>query len=360
MDDQMAPTDTHNTFHPIDGPASWLGAEIARATTWIHHLSDGEIAGIEAALSYAERSNRTLSDLRLTDFPLPSLSAVLADTRIELEEGSGIKLLRGFPTDRFSTEQLRMVFWGLGLHIGTAVSQSSRNDYLGDVRDLGTGLDGPKFRGYTSSGELTYHSDAADITGLFCLHPAMQGGLSRIVSAAAIHDEILSTRPDLLAVLYEPYWWSMQGNELPGIAPFYTQPIFAVEEGYFAARYTRTHIRSAETEAKTNPDIPALSHEQEEALAYFDEIAARPEFHLTMMFEPGDMQFLNNHLTLHTRTAFEDFPEDDRRRHLLRLWLSPPNGRPLSESFQPFFRDVQMGAVRGGFPGEGERQFTTL
>jgi len=163
-----------------------------------------------------------------------------------------------------------------------------------------------------------------------------------------------------LAVLYEPYWWSMQGNELPGVAPFYTQPIFAVEDGYFAARYTRTHIRSAELEAETNPDIPALSREQEEALAYFDEIAARAEFHLTMMFEPGDMQFLNNHLTLHTRTGFEDFPETERRRHLLRLWLSIPNGRPLAESFRPFFRDVQAGAVRGGFPGRGERQFTTL
>jgi len=358
--DRMAATNPQETFHPIGGPASWLGNEIARSTSWVHHFSDSEIAEIEAALSYAERSNRTLSDLRLSDFPLPSLSPVLTDTRIELEEGSGIKLLRCFPTDRFSTAQLRMVFWGLGLHLGTAVSQSSRNDYLGDVRDIGTGLHGPKFRGYTSSGELTYHCDAADITGLFCLRPAMQGGLSRIVSSAAIHDEIQSTRPDLLAALYAPYWWSMQGNELPGVAPFYTQPIFAVEDGHFAARYTRTHIRSAELEAETNPDIPALSSDQEEALAYFDEIAARPEFHLTMMFEPGDMQFLNNHLTLHTRTAFEDFPETDRRRHLLRLWFSLPNGRPLAESFRPFFRDVQAGAVRGGFPGQGERQFTTL
>lgn len=345
---------------PIGGPASWVGSEIAHDTAWIHHVSDAEVAEIEAALFNAERSNKTMSDLGLADFPLPSLSAVLADVRIELEDGCGIKLLRGFPTDRFTTAQLRMVFWGLGLHVGTAVSQSSRNDYLGDVRDIGTGLDGPKFRGYTSNGDLTYHCDAADVTGLFCLHPAKLGGLSRIVSTAAIHDEILNTRPDLLEVLYRPFWWSMQGNELRGVAPFYTQPIFAIEDGHFAARYTRTHIRSAELEAETNPDIPALTAQQTEALTYIDEIAARSEFHLTMMFEPGDMQFLNNHLTLHTRTAFEDFPETERRRHLLRLWLSLPNGRPLAESFRPFFRDVLPGAVRGGFPGTGERQFTTL
>jgi len=337
-----------------------LGSEIEHTSSWVHHFADAEIAEIQAALSTAERSGRALLDLRLEDFPVPSLSPVIANLQTELQDGCGIKLLRGFPTDGFTTAQLRLAFWGLGLHIGTAVSQSSRNDYLGDVRNIGTGLDGPQFRGYTSNGELTYHCDAADVTALFCLQPAKQGGLSRIVSSAAIHDEIFTTRPDLLAVLYQPFWWSMQGNELPGVAPFYTQPIFALEDSHFAARYTRTHIRSAELEAETNSDIPALSPEQTEALSYIDEIAARPEFHLTMMFEPGDMQFLNNHLTLHTRTAFEDFPETERRRHLLRLWLSLPNGRRLAESFRPFFRDVQAGAVRGGFPGTGERQFTTL
>jgi hypothetical protein len=360
MVELMTNTDPQHTIRPVGLPAAWLGADLVGESRWIHHFDDAEVAEIERALSSAERSGKTLDEIQIVDFPLPSLSNVLAKMRTELEEGPGIKLLRGFPSSRFTPRQLRLVYWGLGLHVGAAVSQSSRNDYLGDVRDLRTGLDGPEFRGYTSNGELTYHCDAADVTGLFCLHPAKEGGLSRIVSSAAIHDEILNTRPDLLEVLYEPYWWSMQGNELLDTPPFYTQPIFAVEDGFFAARYTRTHIRSAELEAETNPAIPALSAQQAEALALIDEISARPEFHLTMMFEPGDMQFLNNHLTLHTRTSFEDFPEPDRRRHLLRLWLSLPNGRPLAESFRPFFGDIDAGAVRGGFPGRGERQFTTL
>ncbi len=356
----MDATETRETPDPIGGPAHWLGPAMERDTTWIHFFTDAEIEEVERALDVAEQSGRPLKDLRAEDFPLPSFAAVLAKMSVELEDGCGITLLRGFPTERFTARQLRMVFWGLGLHTGTAVSQSKRNDYLGDVRDLGTGLDGPQFRGYTSNGELTYHCDAADVTGLFCLHPAMRGGLSRIVSSAAIHDELLRRRPDVLSALYEPIWWSMQGNELPGVAGFYTQPIFAVERGHFACRYTRTHIRSAELEAESNSNIAALSAQQVEGLALIDEIAAQPEFHLTMMFEPGDMQFLNNHLTLHTRTAFEDFPEPERKRHMLRLWLSLPNGRPLAESFRPFFRDVDAGAVRGGFPGVGEPQFTTL
>ncbi|MBT3991562.1 MAG: TauD/TfdA family dioxygenase [Rhodospirillaceae bacterium] len=340
----------------IGGGADWLGKDIQDSTDWVHVFSADDIAEIHAAKEQVEAAGISLEDMTAEDFPLPTLLEVMVDVQLELEDGLGLKLLRGFPSKDYSKDELRLIYWGIGLHVGTAVSQSKRNDYLGDVRDIGTPHDGPEFRGYTSNGELTYHTDAADVTALFCVRPAMTGGLSRIVSCVAIHNEILRTRPDLLEVLYEPYYWSMQGNELPGVAPYYTQPIFAVEDGYFACRYTRTHIRSAEQA----DECPDLTPKQSEALDLVDEISARPEFHITMMFEPGDIQFLNNHLTLHTRTAFEDFTEATDKRHLMRLWLSLPNGRPLSDGFKPFFRDVSAGAVRGGFPGEGAPQFTTI
>ena len=276
----------HETKKIVGGKANWLGDELQQSSDWIHIFDAKEIDEIEEAVTRATSLGCSLETLTKEEFPLPTLTVVLADVRHELEDGRGLKLLRGFPTSRFSRDTLRLIYWGIGLHIGTSVSQSKRNDYLGDVGDLGTGLDGPKFRGYTSSGELTYHSDAADVTGLFCLHPARKGGLSRIVSAVAIHNEILRTHPDSLDVLYQPYYWSMQGNELPGVPAYYTQPIFAVHEGYFASRYTRTHIRSAEM----MPDLPGLTPEQSEALNLIDEISARPEFHLTMMFKPGDIQ----------------------------------------------------------------------
>jgi Taurine catabolism dioxygenase TauD, TfdA family len=160
----------------------------------------------------------------------------------------------------------------------------------------------------------------------------------------------------LLEVLYRPYWWGRQGNELPGQSAFYTQPIFADHGGRFFGRYTRTHIRTAELSA----DVDALGPDEAAALDLIDEICARAEFALTLMFEPGDMQFLNNHLTLHMRTAFTDHPEPARRRHMLRLWLALPNGPELPDSFRPFFGDTAAGAVRGGFPGHGAEQvFTT-
>ena len=336
--------------------ANWLGKDIENNNNWVHYFSTNEVKEIKSALSVAESSISSLSQVTKDNFRLPQLSQVFEQIQIELEEGLGIKLLRGFPVSDFSEDQLRLVYWGIGLYLGTAVSQSKRNDYLGDVRDLGTGLDGPEFRGYTSNGELTYHVDAADITGLFCLKPAKEGGLSKIISSVAIHNEILKRNRDLLETLYQKYPWSMQGNELPGHSGFYTQPIFAIEKGYFACRYTRTHIRSAEM----NPEIEDLSLKQTEALELIDEICRQPEFNLTMMFEPGDIQFLNNHLTMHTRTAFIDYAKESEKRHLLRLWLSMPNGRPLSEGFKPFFRDVSQGAVRGGFSGLGEPLYKTI
>jgi hypothetical protein len=49
-----------------------------------------------------------------------------------------------------------------------------------------------------------------------------------------------------------------------------------------------------------------------------------------MNFMPGDIQLLHNHTILHARSAYEDWPEVERKRHLLRLWLSPPGARPRS------------------------------
>jgi hypothetical protein len=100
--------------------------------------------------------------------------------------------------------------------------------------------------------------------------------------------------------------------------------------------------------------LPDMTPAQAEALDLIDELCTRPEFQLTMMFEPGDVQFLNNHLMLHMRTEFEDYAEPEKRRHLMRLWLSPPNGRELSRAFAPFYGDTAAGAVRGGHPGHGD------
>ena len=336
----------------IEGAANWQGAEMLRRTDWIHDLTAGELAELDAALAAVHRRGLGIEDITsAAQFPLERLAEQIDRARWMLEEGPGLFHFRGIDTTRYSKDDLRLMYWGIGRHLGTAVSQSMRGDLLGDVRDLGIDINSPQGRGYTSNAQLSYHTDSADVVGLMVLRTAKSGGLSMIGSSVAIHNEIARTRPDLLEVLYQPFPWSWQGQEPPGSKPWYLQPICSAHKGKFSCRYIRAHIRNG----GQFDDSPSLTEKQVEAMDYFDSLACSERFHFSMMFKPGDIQLLNNHVCVHSRTHFEDFPELDRRRHLLRMWLSVPNSRELSPAMGTIYRIQANGAVRGGFPSRSGR-----
>jgi hypothetical protein len=56
-----------------------------------------------------------------------------------------------------------------------------------------------------------------------------------------------------------------------------------------------------------------------------EQTANDPGLYLDMEFRPGDIQLLKNSVILHKRTAYEDWDEPERKRHLLRLWLAAPD-----------------------------------
>jgi Taurine catabolism dioxygenase TauD, TfdA family len=331
---------------PIASPAVWRGPELVKRTDWIHTLTSNEIAEIEDALHKAKRLGVTLETIERHTFPLAAFPRIVERAHVQLENGPGMFLIRGFPTERYPAADLRMIYWALGKYLGTAVTQSAEGDVLGDVRDLKVDLSGPKGRGYKTNAELEYHTDSCDVVALFVLRTAKAGGRSMIASSVAAHNEVLKRRPDLLEVLYQPFTWSLQNQNLPGGTPTYGQPIFTMHEGHFACRYIRTHIRSAQR----YPEVPRLTEPQNEAIALLDSIVADEAMHFSMMFQPGDIQILNNHVTLHARTHYEDYDEPDRKRHLLRMWLSMPNTRALSPALGQIYKDRRAGAVRGGFP----------
>lgn len=331
----------------INSPAAWQANDMPAATHWRRHLKASEIEEIDAGLRHAKSVGGALGNLTKDQFPLPTVSNLLADMREKLETGPGIDLLKGFPVDRYTMEELRLIYWGLAVHLGMPVEQSKYGDLLGDVRDMGVDEKSHGGRGYTSSGNLTFHSDAADVTGLFCLQTAQQGGGSLIASSVAIHNRIARDRPDLLAVLYQPYCWSWRGQNKPDDPTFYTQPVYGQRDGHFVSRYLRSTIDFSREEPGATPQTA----QQVEALDYLDSVIADPEFYFEMMFEPGDIQFVNNHVIYHARREFDDDPSTKRHRHLLRLWLSMPNSRPLPASFGALYRDQSAGAVRGGYPG---------
>jgi len=334
----------------VDNPACWLGAELQARTDWYRPLGRSEIAELRDALRHAE-ARHGLTDLAswtVADFPLPAVAGVLDALRHDLVEGCGVAVLDGFPVRDHTKAELRALWWGIGLHLGTALAQSSRNDRIGDVRDLGTGITGKAGRGYTSNVELGWHSDAADVTGLFFLRQGADGGTSGFASSVAVHNEILRRRPDLMAVLYEPFPVSWQSNELPGDRAWYDMPVYGRAGEHTACAYVSTNILLAHR----NAGAPPLDATQEEAVRLVGAVAREPQFGFLRHFEPGAMVFVNNQTVFHLRTAFTDDPaaEPEDRRHLLRLFLCLPNGRELPRSFASYFGDVRAGAVRGGYP----------
>jgi hypothetical protein len=343
--------------HLITSPADWRAADLAADTGWIAQFTSRECDEIEAALRTAQARGATLETLTRDDFPLPEVAARIARTRDAVENGRGIAVLRGLPTAAYTKDELRLIYWGLGRYLGTAVSQSKDGDLLGDVRDFGSDVNSADGRGYKSKQQLSFHCDSCDVVALMVLRVALSGGVSMIASSLAVHNELVRTRPELADALYEPVAWSWQGQEPPGEPGWYLQPVFTFFAGKFACRYVRAHLRNAQRFA----DAPRLTALQSEALDALDEIAARPDVHVAMHFQPGDIQILCNHTCLHARTAFEDHADEDRRRHLLRMWLAVPNSRALSPSWSTIYRDTSAGAVRGGFPSRsGSHHFHTL
>jgi hypothetical protein len=342
----------------VDTPAVWLAAELEASDRWRHTFQPEELDEIDAAIVEARRRSPDLDLSRLgaEDFPLPTLTSLAERIRCELVDGVGVMLVDGFPVDRHDMNELRAVWWCVGNHIGTPVAQSWRGDVMGDVRDLGTGIDGAAGRGYTSNAELSFHSDTADVTALFLLRRARSGGVTRLASSVAVHNEIIRRRPDLMELLYEPLPVSWQSNQPEGEQGWYLQPVFGRHGDDVACAYVRTNI----TRAAENAGAPPLRPEQLEAVEYVQQVAAEPQFWIERHLEPGSMLFVSNHTAFHMRTAFVDHDDPARRRHLLRLWLSLPNSRRLPDSFAEFFGDVGAGALRGGYTSrDGQRRFET-
>lgn len=303
----------------IESPAAWHGAAMkTRQEDWLVHLSGADLAEIEAATDQALSSGLALSAVSKDGFALPTLSPKIAEWRREISDGRGFVVVRGLPVPEWGEEKSAYAYWGLGHHLGHPGAQNPQNELLGHVVDYGEEAENPMVRRYRTTGNIDFHCDAADAVGLLCLHTAKSGGQSRIVSSVAIYNEIAVQRPDLVARLFDPIELDLRGEERPGDAGFISlPPCRYTSEGGLKTFYHSEYFRSAARH-------DAVTHDQTttELLDLYDSLCLRPDLQLDMWLEPGDMQFISNHTTVHSRTEYEDWPERDRKRHLLRLWLS--------------------------------------
>jgi hypothetical protein len=336
----------------IAGPAAWYGGELAhRAHEWMRPFSPGELAEIDAAVRTFGSSGVPLASISPESFALPSLGPALAALLRDLLEGRGFVLLRGLPVERWTREEQAIAYMGIGSHFGAARSQNAKGHLLGHVKDLGLDVSDPAVRYYQTRRKLEYHTDSTDIVGLLCLQAARSGGESFIASSMTVYNEVLARRPDLLPALFEPFPTDRRGEVPEGMQPWFDMPVFHWHAGRLSCIYVRQYIESAQ---KLFPQARRLSAAQREAMDLMDELLNDPRIHLSMAFAPGDVQFLHNHQVLHSRNDFENWPEPERHRHLLRLWLAPKEGRPLPDVFAPRYGSVTPGD-RGGIVVHGTR-----
>ena len=339
---------------PLSGPNVWTGAEIATSTRWIRDLGPAHVAELDAALDAVR--GRPWREITRADFPLPGFASLLADIAAELETGSGIIKLRGFPVGRYDEDDLRRVYFGLGAHIGTPVFQNRGGELMrairdegaqvgaryGETHDAGGGRFLSSYARTLTNGGLRFHTDRTDVVGLLCVRQAQAGGVSKLASTPAIHNALLVRRPDLLETLFAPFWRSRFGEESRDRDSVYALPVFGLAQGRFTSHFSLTFIEAAQLVA----GVPKLTPRQEEAISVLLETAEELSFAMTLA--PGDLQLINSHVTYHGRTPFEDDAASGRDRLLLRLWLTMADNRPLPADHAVLGGSVAAGAPRGG------------
>ncbi len=349
------------TRTPLAGPSVWLGRDIKDSRRWIRDLPAEALDELDAAVKSVR--GMPWQEITREDFHLPMLSDLLDDVADELENGCGIVKLRGIPVDGYSEGELRQMYFGLGTHIGTPVFQNRSGELMRAIRDEGAHVgrtygqvqDTTKGTTFLSSyartltnGALRFHTDRTDVVGLLCVRQAQAGGVSKLASTPAIYNAILAKRPDLLEVLFQDFWRSRFGEESTDKETVYKLPIFGLRDGKFTSHYSLTFIEAAELV----PGVPKLTALQREAIEML--MATAEELCFEMTLAPGDLQFINSHVTYHGRTPFEDDAASGHDRLLLRLWLTMRNNRPLPEGHEILWQEIEAGQPRGGI-----RQVTT-
>ncbi|MBI1777852.1 MAG: TauD/TfdA family dioxygenase [Proteobacteria bacterium] len=346
------------TRAPISGACAWLGKDVAHSKRWVRDLEPRGLGEIDAALAATSARAIPWHQITRENFPLPAMAEVLKEVADELENGSGMVKLRGLPVERYGADELKRIWFAIGSHLGRPVFQNSRGELMREIQDegqdvgkrygeikSGEGTKGVFLSSYArtlTNGPLRFHTDRTDVVGLLCARQARAGGVSRLCSSVAIHNEMLRRRPDLLDLLFQDIYRSRFGEEAGSVEEVYKLPIFGLRAGKFTSHYSLTYIEAAQMVA----GVPKLTSEQRAAIELL--MALAEELSFDMVLEPGDMQFLNNHVIYHARTAFEDDAPSGQSRLLYRLWLSMPNNRALPEGHEVLWRSIEAGAPRGG------------
>lgn len=328
-------------------PAAWRVADLDRDRNWVFTVDDAARAHLTRAVKQAYVLERPLMDYTRQDIDLGPAGPVIAAAVAEAHCGRGIALVKGLPRAGLEEKEFEFLNWAIGLHSGVARPQGKATQYISPVRDAGTDYRSASGRGYSSNTKLDFHVDGADLVTLGCYNTAKSGGMSMVTSSLTALAVLEAERPDLAEVARRAFHFSRQNEQADDEDPYYSQPLFDEAEGRIFCKWNRNRVQSAHR----IEGVPELTKSQRETMDVLDAILQRPELMFTMHLEPGDLQILNNHTMLHSRTEFVDHDEPQKKRLLCRLWLAPPNSVRLPKSWENFFRSSEPGTVRGGIRG---------
>lgn len=335
---------TEQLLEPVTGRTAWKGADLVADVSWHFALDERHIDEIVTLVNSLRASGDRPPEIGRDLFSAPTLAELLSSVRDELETGFGVACIAGLPVGDFDVADLGTVFWALGLLLGPPVSQNGAGECIVHVVDRGVSYDQANARGYTTRAELVPHCDAGpDFTGLLCVHPSKSGGESSLASSMAIYNEILDKHPEYLDDLYRGFYHDLRGEGPTGGLDELTDhpiPIYSYFESRLSCSFNTKSMEQANDKMGTSH-----TETQETAVDYMLDLARDPEFRYDMVFEAGDIQFVNNHTVLHARNAYEDFDDPVCKRRLLRLWIVQPECRPLEALFADRFNTGPRGGV---------------
>lgn len=328
----------------FEGPMVWQGNDVWQRPDATHWLTDEENHAIHTAINHDRELPTPLEAKQNLEFSTPAITELLTRAQKELEHGCGVFRLRGLAMHGLSVTDCERIFWTMAQQLGTPVSQSAKGERLYHVSDAGFGNKHVKARGPNTRQALSFHTDRCDVIAFFCVRQAQTGGENLLVSAAALHNHLAEHRPDLLEVLYQPFYWQRHNIDTGNQRPWCLLPIFAPFKGKFMANIMRVLIQRGHQ----NPEIPDLTTVQQEALDVLEQTARLPHMHTQFRQQPGDMLFVNNLVVFHSRNAFEDYQDSAKKRLLLRLWLATPTSRELDPLYAQLYGQAAPGSIRGG------------
>ena len=317
-DDQRSDVRIRTT--PFVGPIAWSQATLSPEDGLVR-VTDACLEEIEKIVSTLRQNALPLELLAPEDFELRACRAMMRQVKHELDNGVGFVIIDRLPVGKYGTAEHKAFYWVLMQMLARPVAQDRHGNVIHDVRDFGQ----PEGNGVrsvrTNAGQL-FHTDnnfnkcQPRYVALYCLQTAMEGGINSIVSVYTAHNEMLRRYPELLPRLYTPFLWDRQREHAPDEPMASSNPVFEYDGTRLLCRWSyRVMINGYKLAGEALDPMGKL------ALEAFESIVCEPAWKREFYFEPGQIQVIDNTRCAHRRTGFTDFPELERRRHLIRLWL---------------------------------------